>query len=167
MPPSPILTPSERSGLRSSDVSALRRMVGTLLSCVGVALLFSTLVDLGILWWLQYQPDPEWEFTSLATTVDQWSLVVIGITGISAGLYLRRSTSTWSERLVVLLCFISVTATGLIGVFLALDFFPVRQTLDQPDRAQFYTMFTKSIVLTGIYTLALGIAGFRGIRNRS
>ncbi len=167
MPASPLLTPSERRGSRSADPSVLKPQAGTLLLSVGVALLFSTLVDFGILWGLQYQPEPEWEFTALTTTVDQWSLIVIGITGIGAGLYLRQSHSVWSERLVTLLCLLSMTATALIGILLGLDFFPVRQALGQADRAQFYAIFTKSAVLTGIYTIALGIVGFRGIRIRS
>ena len=162
--PAPVLTP--QGSPKSSDAYALRPLLGTLLYWVGIALLLGAVIDFGVLWAVQYQGNAQWEFAALTSTFDNYSLIVIALAALAAGMYFRDRSAVWGPRIVVILCFV-FALLALLGAFLLVtDFFEVRTKIEQSARTAFKASMVKSFALSILYVIALTTAGFRGLKRR-
>jgi hypothetical protein len=164
MPASPILTP--QGATRPLEARSFKPLVSTLLFGAGVALLIATLIDFGILWVGQYQSNSQWEFAALSTTFDNFSLILIGLAAVAAGLHLGNSGTILSQRVLTILAFLLGLCAALGALLLITDFFDVRSKVDGVTRTAFYTTMAKSVTLATIYAVTLVVAGLRGLRGR-
>ncbi|MEP6573895.1 MAG: hypothetical protein ABJD11_14420 [Gemmatimonadota bacterium] len=164
MPASPILTP--QGATRPLEARSFKPMVSTLLLGVGVALLIATLIDFGILWIVQHQSNSQWEFAALSTTFDNFSLLLIGLAAVAAGLHLGNAGSLLNQRVLTVIAFLLGLCAALGALLLVTDFFDVRNKVDGVTRDAFYTTMAKSVTLAVIYTITLFVTGIRGLRSR-
>ena len=160
----PLLAPSE-VGAPPRSSQSLKAVAGTLLLGVGVALLIGTLIDLGVLWLSQYEDSPQWEFSAIATTLDQYSLILVGLAGVASGLHLRGATGRFARGTVTFLCVLAMVAVIFLGLLLVTNFFAVRLTVEDDDRASLIAAAGKAGVIAAIDTLVLAAAAFRGLRQ--
>lgn len=164
MPTNPVMPSRSDSSAPRTDP---RGAIAGLLTGLGIALLVAAIVDIAVLWAIQREPNAQADFAAITTTLDNFSLIVIGLASLGGAILLREAGSgTGSLRVLGALCLIAGAVTGLLGILLLLDFFQVRGLMQGPARALFLATTAKGLALAGIYTLFLVAAGVRGLRAR-
>lgn len=161
MPTTPVMPTRSDSSAPRTDA---RGAIASLLTGLGIALLLAALIDIGVLWAIQREPNAQADFAALTTTLDSYSLVVIALAALG-GAILLRETGIGALRVLGALCLIAGAVAGFVGVLLLLDFFQVRGLMQGPARTVLLATAAKGLALAGIYTLSLVAAGVRGLRG--
>lgn len=162
MPANPVMPTRSDSSTPRIDA---RGAIASLLTGLGIALLLAALIDIGVLWAIQREPNAQADFAALTTTLDSYSLVVIALAALGGAILLRDS-GVGALRVLGALCLIAGAIAGFVGVLLLLDFFQVRGLMQGPARSLFLATTAKGLALAGIYTLFLVAAGVRALRGR-
>ncbi|HUL70843.1 MAG TPA: hypothetical protein VLT17_11480 [Gemmatimonadales bacterium] len=157
MPRPQIIEPKPSS--RSVAGTDLRPATATLLIGGGTGILLATILDLAVLWAVQRQPNAQWEFTAVVTTLDHYSLLLIGLGAILGGCYLRGVDRRWVAVSVGLIALVGALGAVGLGLLLAKDFLAIRKVIEPDAIAGFRAAVVKGLSLVGIYTLTLGQAG--------
>ena len=161
-----ILQP-ERPG-RSSVLppERLARHAARSLFAGGLILLIGSLVDLGTLWFLQRQDNPQWEFVALGTTTNAYPLLLLSVLLLYGALAIGRSSSLIGYRVLASV----VVLLGLLG--LAICFLLVTNYYALTSNAQmtketlllFKSIMVKAGGVSLLYALILLPAGVLGLR---
>jgi hypothetical protein len=132
----------------------------------GIIMLFGVLVDLGILWLMQREPSPQWEFTAITNTVESVPRLVFGLGFLFAGLYLRGSTSAAAYRAVsMMLILVGVFSIALAGL-LALSYFALGKIVTQPEvYSMLRSVAIKTISLSAVYAVVAIPYGVLSLRR--
>ncbi|HSJ13151.1 MAG TPA: hypothetical protein VK939_01975 [Longimicrobiales bacterium] len=132
----------------------------------GIIMLFGVLVDIGVLWLLQRQATPQWEFTAIANTIEGVPRLVFGLGFLFAGLSLRGSTNALAYRgLAILLIGVGIFSIALAGL-LVLSYFALGKLVTQPE---VYTMLRsvaiKTLALSAVYAFVAIPFGVLSLRR--
>jgi len=162
--PTPIVVGGSKARVAYAP-EAFHRPVAAALSVAGLIFLIGSLVDVALLWTVQRQPNPQWEFQALATTAEGLPRVVRGLAPIFGAMYVRRSTSLIKYRLFGLL----LVCLGLLGIAIAglmvTDFFALRSQVNPEARWLFRSAVLKTLLLSGMYVVFLIPAGVLCLRR--
>jgi hypothetical protein len=161
-PPSVVVGPGRALQVRMSrafqGVAARAAAITAYLFLAGAA------YDLGILWIVQRQGSPEWEFGALTVTVETLPRFVLAIALLYIARSLRGSTSLIGYRLMA----VFLLAIGLIGAAAAglavTDFFILRRSVEPAALAIFTSTTVKTVgmgVLHALLLVPLGVSGLR------
>jgi hypothetical protein len=133
----------------------------------GLVMLLGSFIDLAVLWGLQFQPNPQWEFVATMNTLEGYIRFAIGIAFIYAGLYVGRSTSLWKYRTVAAFTLLLGIAAALLGLVLLNDYYALsRLTQDQTQAmGALVTSVTKGVMLSGLFTVVFVPLGIMGLRK--
>lgn len=157
MPRPQIIEPKPSS--RSVAGTDLGPITATLLIGGGLGILLATVLDLAVLWAVQRQATAQWEFTAVVTTLDHYSLLLIGLGAVLGGCYLRGVDRRWVAVGVGLMALVGALGAVGLGLLLAKDFLAIRKVVEPDAVASFRAAVFKGLSLAGIYTLTLGKTG--------
>ena len=132
----------------------------------GTIMLFGVLVDIGVLWLLQRQASPQWEFTAITNTVESVPRLVFALGFLYIGFHLRGTAGHgWYRALAALLILVGVFSVMLAAV-LALSYFQLGKLVTQPE---VYTMLrsvaVKTIGLSAVYAVVAIPSGILALRR--
>jgi hypothetical protein len=130
-------------------------------------LLLGSFIDLGVLWVLQYQPTPQWEFVATMNTLEAYTRFSIGIGLIYAALFIGRSASMWKYRLTAVFMLLLGIVGMVLGLVLLNDYFALsRLTQDQTaGMGALVISVTKGVLLSGLITVLFVPLGILGLRR--
>ena len=143
-------------------VEGFRRHVARAFAAAGLIFLVGSVLDLGILWIFQRQPNPQWEFTALATTAEGLPRLVLALALLYGGLYLGGSTALMAYRLVALTAIGVALAGAAVGGLMLTDFFVLRREVSPESIWIFRSTVAKTLALCAMYVfvlLPLGVLG--------
>lgn len=146
-------------------VEGFRRHVSRGFYAAGMIFLIGTVLDLGILWVFQRQPNPQWEFTALATTAEGLPRLVLALALLYGGLYTAASTSLLAYRLLALIAIMVALAGAAVGGLMLSDFFVLRRQVSAEGLWIFRSTVLKTVVLCGMYVFVLFPLGVLGLRR--
>src|SRR5690606_29061189 len=118
--PPTILTRAERPD--PDDLAAAGVAASLALWAAGGVLLLGSLADLGILWTVQRQTTPQWEFAALLRTAETLPRVVIALALVAGALYLRGSTWLGAYGLIALGTLLLGSFGAAVAVLIAQDY---------------------------------------------
>jgi hypothetical protein len=132
----------------------------------GLVILLGSILDLSILWFLQRQNGPQWEYVAFANSIESMPRVLIGLGFIGLALYLRDAGSMIGFRIIgaVLLMFgiLSITA----GFLMVTSYYALVQNVTEP---QAYVMLRsvaiKAVALSGLYACVLVPLGIMSLQR--
>lgn len=128
------------------------------------ALLLGSLVDLIVLWAVQRQTTPQWEFLALLDTVEAIPRMVTGLAFIGGALYFRRTASLLGYRLIAL----GAVLLGLVGAVVAgmimIDYLALSRIESAATEGPLQGVALKGIALGVLYLLILTPLGVLGTR---
>lgn len=162
--PAPIVVGGAKARVAYA-AEAFQRPAALALTVAGLIFMIGSAVDVALLWTVQRQALPQWEFTALASTAEGLPRIVLGIALVFTAMYVRGSTSLLKYRLLglVLVCL------GLAGIVIAglmvTDFFALRSVVNPEARWLFRSTVLKTLLLCGMYTVLLIPAGVLCMRK--
>jgi hypothetical protein len=162
--PTPIVVGGSKARVAYA-AEAFHRPAAAVLSVAGLIFIIGSMVDVALLWSVQRQPNPQWEFQALATTAEGLPRIVLGVALVFAAMYVRGSTSLLKYRLFGLL----LLGMGLMGIAIAglmvTDFFALRSQVNPEARWLFRSTVLKTLLLSGMYVVFLIPAGVLCLRR--
>lgn len=160
-----VLEVEERGAVRKAPVDWSR---GTALAALaaGFIMLLGVLLDIGVLWLLQRQDSPQWEFTAITNTVESVPRLVFALGFLFLGFHVRGTAGIgWYRTLSLLLILVGVFSIALAGL-LALSYFQLGKLVTQPE---VYTILRsiaiKTIGLSTVYALVAIPSGILALRR--
>ena len=132
----------------------------------GFIMLFGVLLDIGILWLLQRQDSPQWEFTAITNTVESVPRLVFAVGFLFIGFHLRGTAGLgWYRVLSVLFILVGVFSVALAGL-LALSYFQLGKLVTQPEvYTALRSIAIKTIGLSAVYALVAIPSGILALRR--
>jgi hypothetical protein len=130
-----------------------------------VSLLLATVLDLGILWVVHHGDNSQWEFSAVATTLDQYPLIMVGLAALAGGFYLRPVPLTSGTGLVAVLCLLGAFVALVLGLLMAMDYLALRKAVGDEGRRAFTASAIKGGFLAALYAVTLGLAAWRGFKR--
>jgi hypothetical protein len=132
-------------------------------AAAGVLLLGSAL-DLALLWGVQRQPTPQWEFTALLSTAQLLPLFVMGLAFAGGALLLRGTATLAGYRLIA----VATLLLGLVGAAIALrtgsEYISLSRVASAATEGPLRAVALKAIALSTIYLVVLTPLGIIGVR---
>jgi hypothetical protein len=141
------------------------RAAAAALLAAGILFIAGSVADYVILWLINRQSGPQWEFAAVTTTVEGMSRIVLGIALLFGGLHLRGKPARWSTRLLgVGLILIAVSSVALAGL-MALDFLALRNLVRPEAIPTFRATTAKTLFLCAVYIITTLTAGIISVRS--
>lgn len=131
----------------------------------GGLLLLGSLVDLGILWIVQHQRNPQWEFVAIASTLEGLPRFAMALAFFYAALYLRRSTSLAAYRTLSAGVLVVGLVGGGLGVLALMDYLALSSMVAGVPESLIRSTALKAVALGGIFLLLLVPLGLLGLRR--
>lgn len=133
-------------------------------------LVLGNLIDLGVLWGMQFQANPQWEFIATMNTLEAYTRFTLGIALAYAALFMSRSTALWKYRVAAASMLFLGIAAVLLGLVLLNDYFALARLAQGQTEATGALVITatKGMLLSGLFTVVfipLGILGLRRPRT--
>jgi hypothetical protein len=145
----------------SRDGYGKRASIG--LFAVSAVLALGRIFDIGVLWILQRQNTPQWEFMALSNTIDVVPGLVLAAGVAYCALQIARSQSVVSYRLLAgCLILLGLMAAG-IGAMLATDYLALAQYAQPRAIGILRSTAIRGIVLSGMFFILLVPAGVYGV----
>ena len=135
------------------------------LYAAGLIFLIGSIADIMTLWVMQAQPDPEWEFSSLVSTIEGTPRIVLAIAMILAGNYVRGTSSLVAQRLFAAILLMLGLAGAVIGALILSDYFVVRGAVEPDKQKIFLSVVLKALTLSALHVLILVPVGVLGLRR--
>lgn len=160
-----ILSGAGRSEDRTAPLDWARGAALAVLAA-GMIMLFGVVVDLGVLWLLQREPSPQWEFTAITNTVESVPRLVFAVGFLFIGFHLRRTVGLgWYRALSVILILVGLFSIMLAGL-LTLSYFALGKLVTQPEvYAMLRSVAVKTIGLSAVYALIAIPSGVLALRR--
>jgi hypothetical protein len=130
-------------------------------------LLLGSFIDLGVLWGLQYQATPQWEFVATMNTLEAYTRFSIGIGLIYAALFIGRSDSIWKYRLTAVFMLLMGIVAMVLGLVLLNDYFALSRIAQDQTAAMgaLVTSVTEGLLLSVLITVLFVPLGILGLRR--
>jgi hypothetical protein len=174
------MTSEERPGRivlgRGVELSApatnpgLARPAAAALLAAGLVFVAGSLADYVILWLINRQDGPQWEFAAVTTTVEGMSRIVLGVALVYAGLHLRARPSVWLRRALGAALLLIALAALVLAALMAMDFLALRNVVRPEAIATFRATTGKTLFLCAIYALVAlpaAVVSLRSGRSRT
>lgn len=131
----------------------------------GVLFLAASLLDLVVLWGMQRQSQPLWEYQALANTVDGLPGFALAAGFMFGALYIGGSGSLLVYRLLGLLLIGIGLAGAAAAALMTSDYFILVTGVGPDEMALFRSVAFKTIALGGLHTIVLLPLGVLGMRR--
>lgn len=161
-PPTVVVGPGRALQVRMSR--AFQGVAGRAAAITAYLFIAGAAYDLVILWVVQRQASPEWEFGALTATVETLPRFVLAIALLYIARSFRGSTSLLGYRLMA----VFLIVIGLIGAAAAglaiTDYFILRRSVEPAALALFRSTTVKTVgmgVLHALLLVPLGVSGLR------
>jgi hypothetical protein len=135
------------------------------MAAAGILFLVAGLLDVAILWMMQRQPQPLWEYQALANTVNGLPGFVLGAGFLFGALHVSGSTSLMSYRLLALLLIGIGLGGAAAAALMASDYFILVSGVGPDEMALFRSVAFKTIALGGLHAIVLVPLGVLGMRR--
>jgi hypothetical protein len=145
----------------------VERPAAAALMAAGLVFVAGSVADYVILWLINRQSGPQWEFAAVTTTVEGMSRIVLGIALLFAGLYLRDAPARWPSRLLGLFLVLLAVASCALAGLMAMDFLALRDVVRPEAVATFHATTAKTLFLCAVYFVTTLTAGIVSLRNRA
>jgi len=134
-----------------------------LLGWVGAVFLVIGLVDLSLGWITPHFGNPEWEFGTIARTLDSLPITVLGLALVLAATAERRVV--WAVRAASLVAWVlAIGLLVLLAVFLLDVPVALKATVPPELKAGLYRAVAKALVQGLLYPTVLAAIGWQGVR---
>lgn len=140
-----------------SDSGALARHASLVLWMVAALLIVGTLVDLGILWTLQRQPGPQWEFVAVVNTLEAFPRLILALATGYVGLVLGRRVGVGVRVLALALLTVGLAGAGLAAI-LAADYLALHRMVAPEALLAFRSTVVRGLALGALYSLLIPVA---------
>jgi hypothetical protein len=133
----------------------------------GAVFLAGSLVDLFVLWFLQRQNQPQWEFVAIANTMDSLPRFALAMAFFYLALHLRKATSLWAYRSVAALALLLGLVGGALAALILTDYFVLAEFARAQGGAMAMLKSTtlKAGALGGMFFVLFVPLGFLGMRR--
>ena len=128
-------------------------------------LLLGSFIDLAVLWGLQFEGNPQWEFVASINTLEAYTRFGIAIALVYAALYAGRSTALWLYRLIGACVLLLGLVAAVLGLILVNDYFVLARLAGDQANSGLVVSVTKGILLSGTFTLLMVPIGILGLRR--
>jgi hypothetical protein len=130
-------------------------------------LLLGSIIDLGVLWILQFQASPQWEFVATMNTLEAYTRFSIAVALIYAALYMGRSISLWKYRAAAAFMLLLGLAAIVLGLVLVNDYFALGRIAQGQEEATGAMVVTvaKGLLLSGMFAVVFIPLGIMGLRR--
>ena len=164
---SPIITDTAPSDARrvGPDRSGFERHAALGLWAAGLVLILGTVIDLAILWVLQRQAVPTWEFVAISNTLEAYPRLVLGFGLLYPALFFQRWGSVGGYRVLSSLLFLLGIGAAVLGVLEVTDYFVLRAEASPQTLPFLQSTAMKASALAGIFFLVLATVGVLGWRR--
>jgi len=115
--PKVLVRESRRGGTVPLPPAGLSAVAPVLLAC-GIVLAVAGLVDVGLFYWPLRFGDAEWEFGTIAQTLDALPLPTLGLVLIAVGLWARGGRPLWTRATAVVFLLAALLVAILGAIFL-------------------------------------------------
>jgi hypothetical protein len=162
-----ILGSREGKGRAPVPADAFRKHAGLGFAAAAALFFVGSVIDLVVLWVLQRQSQPEWEFIAITRTVDAYPRFVLAIALLFGALYLSQSTSLLWYRLGAAAMLTLGVAAVFLGILMVMNYFALASlAAGQTDAlAMLRSSAFKAVSLSGIFALLLIPLGAMGLRR--
>lgn len=131
----------------------------------GYIFLLGSVVDILLLWTMQRQPEPAYEFASLAATIEGTPRIALAMALIMGGNYIRGSVSLIAQRLCAIVLLVLGLAGAVIGALVLADYFVVRPQVQPAEQRLFLSTVLKALTLAALHVVILVPVGVLGLRR--
>lgn len=133
---------------------------------VGGLFLVGSLIDVGVLWLLQRQDNPQWEFVAIVNTLEAFPRFGLAAAFFFAALYFRRSVSLGMYRLVAGVMVALGLVAALLGAMVITDYYVLSEFAQGPEAlAALQSTSAKAVALSMLYFWVLVPLGILGARR--
>jgi hypothetical protein len=161
-----VIVGTARDAVRNKVVgNALAANAARALYAAGLIFLIGSIADIMTLWVMQAQPDPEWEFSSLVSTIEGTPRIVLAIAMLLAGNYFRGTSSLVAQKLFASILLLLGLAGAVIGALILSDYFVVRGAVEPDKQKVFLSVVLKALTLSALHVLILVPVGVLGLRR--
>jgi hypothetical protein len=132
----------------------------------GFVMLVGSMLDLGILWLLQRQSNPQWEYVAVANTMEAVPRLVLGLGLLYAAVYLAGVGRMWVYRaFAATLVFLGLFSLACGGLILT-SYLALAKMVTEPEAyAMLRSVAIKALGLSSLYVAVLIPAGIWGMRR--
>lgn len=160
-----LLDRSRHAPARTFSPEAFAPHAGTALAAAALVLLTGTAIDLGVLWLGQRAPNPHWEFVAIASTLEAYPRLALGVAALAVALYLRQSGSLAAYRALGIAFLALALAAATLGAVLATDYLALVRTVRPEALPIFRSTAFKAGALSALYVALLAPAGIATLRR--
>lgn len=161
-----VFDPADHYG-RTGGPTAIQRHAALGAWAASGMFMVGSIIDVGVLWLLQRQDQPQWEFVAIANTLDAFPRFALAIALLYAALYFGRSSSIAVYRVAAVgLVFLGLAAAAL-GALMVTDYFALAKLAGQQPQAleMIRTTSIRAVILSGVYVILLVPLGIIGLRR--
>lgn len=167
----PVLLHSEQQlndATRRGRLDFTRHVTRGLWFMTGV-LLIGSVIDLGVLWVLQRQNQPQWEFVAIANTLDAFPRFALALAGAYLALFVGRSTSLISFRVLATAAILLGVVSAALGALMVTDYLALAKlaSTQQQVVAALKSAMVKAGALSVFFCMASLLVGILGWRRPS
>jgi hypothetical protein len=133
----------------------------------GAVFFGGSLVDLFVLWFLQRQNQPQWEFVAIANTMDSLPRFALALAFFYLALHIRKATSLWGYRSIAALALLLGFAGAALAGLILTDYFVLAEFARAQSGAMAMLKSTtlKAGALGGMFFVLFVPLGFLGMRR--
>jgi hypothetical protein len=137
----------------------------------GFVMLVGSLLDVGILWVLQRQSNPQWEYVAVANTMEAVPRLVLGLGLLYAAAYLGGVASLWIYRVLAVFLVLLGLFSMACGALILSSYLALAKVVTDPEgHLVLRSVAIKALGLSSLYVAVLipvGIWGMRRPRQRA
>ncbi|HEX7050643.1 MAG TPA: hypothetical protein VF188_10610 [Longimicrobiales bacterium] len=151
----------------SEGVAAFAPHVGLAMLAAGLGYLIGSIIDVGVLWGLQRQAVPQWEFVAIGNTLEAFPRFTMALAFLYGALYFRRSERVAAYRVLAVGLLLGGIAAAALGALLLTDYLALaRVAAGQAGALDLLRTTTfKGLALSGLFTVTLVPIGLLGLRR--
>jgi hypothetical protein len=159
-----LMTGSARTGPDKLAEIASESRAWDLLGTMGLAFVLIGLLDIGLAWFPAAFGSPEWEFGTIASTLNGLTVPALGLMLLLAGGMAQGRS--WQMRAASVVFFaLALALIGLAIVFITVVPVALSEVTNDLARSGILKAIAKSVALFVIYPVLFGWAGFQGLRR--
>lgn len=142
------------------------RNAARVLWAVGLLYLIGSLADVVLAWVVNVEPgNPNLEFMALATTIEGTPRIVLAIALIWVALYVRGSTSLFTQRFFGVLLILLGIGGAVVGALMISDYFVIRPQVQPGEQKVFASIVFKTLTLSALHFVLLVPVGVLSVRR--
>lgn len=155
-----------KSSRPATTAEALGKNASLGMWAVGGLFMIGSLIDLAVLWLLQRQESPQWEYVAVANTLEALPRFGLAVAFFFAALHFRRSTSMGMYRVVGALMVVLGLFAAVLGVIAVTDYYVLAEFAQGPDAlGALQSTSAKAVALSALYFWTLVPLGVLAARR--